>query len=102
MGKYAKAWGDAVVKTIWEKKMDKFEVPWHGAYKTGVWFCDFQAVTSGAGGFGNAARRAIAKDAFYDIMSETKAIACAHSTKGSAAVTNDVEASDAPEGKKRL
>jgi len=128
--KYAKAWGDAVVKTIWEKKMDKFEglpverrffvspvqscesdlnrcgeipqnalkfdFPWHGAYKTGVWFCDFQAVTSGAGGFGNAARREIAKNAFFDIMSETKAIACAHSTKGAAAVTNDVAASSAP------
>lgn len=75
-----------------------FDFPWHGAYQTGVWFCDFQAVTSGSGGFGNAARQALAVNAFYDIMSETKAIACQHSTKGDAAVTNDVADTEAPDG----
>lgn len=76
----------------------KFAFPWHGAYKTGVWFCDFHAVPSGEGAFGNQARRELAINAFYEIMSETKALACQHSTEGDAAVTNDVEASDAPDG----
>jgi hypothetical protein len=121
---YAKAWNDAVVSRIWEKKMDKVEgllverrffvspiqskegatlnafgeinmnnimwaFPWQGSYKAGIWFCDMTVVSSGNGGFGNAARREIARDAFFDIMSETKALACAHSSNGDAPVTND-------------
>lgn len=122
---YAKAWNDAVVARIWERKQDRVEggliverrffvspvqscedndlnacgeiglnnlkwaFPWAGSYKTGVWFCDFTAVSSGNGGFGNSGRREIARDAFFDIMSETKAIACIHETNGDAPVTND-------------
>jgi len=121
---YAKAWNDAVVARVWERKVDKVEgllierrffvspvkscegndinacgeiiqnniqwaFPWGGAFKAGVWFCDMIAVSSGNGAFGNQARREIARDAFFDIMSETKTIACDHSTKGDAAVTND-------------
>lgn len=73
----------------------KWAFPWHGSYMTGVWFCDFQAVSSGKGLFGGASRRKFAVEAFWDIMGETKAISCAHSTEGQAEVTNEAE-SDGP------
>jgi hypothetical protein len=79
----------------------KWAFPWHGAYQTGVWFCDFQAVSSGRGMFGGANRQLMAVNAFWDIMGETKAISCSHSTEGNAEVTNDVTESDAPSGQVR-
>jgi len=121
---YAKAWNDAVISKIWEKKDDlveglmverrffvspvqscegndinacgevnlnniKWAFPWGGSFKTGIWFCDFMAVASGNGGFGNEARRIIARDAFFDIMSETKTLSCAHTSEGDTPVSND-------------
>jgi hypothetical protein len=59
-----------------------FAFPWHGSYLDGVWFCDFQAIASGAGAFGNGGRRALALDAMYEIMQETAAIACTHDSSG--------------------
>merc|ERR1711871_646327 len=56
--------------------------PWFGAYMAGVYVCDFASIPSGVGGFGAKARRLLARDAFYDTMSETVNIACSHTMPG--------------------
>jgi len=54
-----------------------FDFPWTTSYEGGVFMCDMIAIPSGAGGFGVDARRKIAMNAFWEIMSETRASACA-------------------------
>jgi len=56
--------------------------PWFGAYMAGIYVCDFASVPSGVGGFGDKSRRELARDAFYDTMSETVNIACSHTMPG--------------------
>jgi len=52
-----------------------FDFPWETTYEGGVFMCDMIAIPSGEGGFGVDARRKIATQAFFDIMSETRASA---------------------------
>jgi len=66
-----------------------FDFPWFGAYKQGLYICDFASIPSGAGAFGLKARRTIAKNAFWEVMRETVGIACQFSTDGNQAVVND-------------
>merc|ERR1711959_411371 len=87
--KWTKSKGSLLSDVSLSRQSNPVGIPVGGAFKAGVWFCDMIAVSSGNGAFGNQARREIARDAFFDIMSETKTIACDHSTKGDAAVTND-------------
>lgn len=65
-----------------------WQFPWFGAYMAGVWVCDFAAIPSGVGGFGEKKRRVLAMNAFYDVMSDTKGIACSHEGGGAAAVNS--------------
>jgi len=69
----------------------KWNFPWHGAYADGIWFCDFQAIPSGQGAFGNAGRRALAVDAFYEIMQATAAISCTGDVPGAASANGAVQ-----------